>query len=965
MAGLSRALLALLLLFVVVHPGWAAPGEVTPITRWQHTVFTAKDGAPAEIRAMAQDRDGFLWLGGVTGLYRFDGVSFDGSLSGKLPHREIMTMVGTPDGSLWIGDRRGYVTRIKDGAITSYDVEPARATVMYLTQLDDGSLWAVSTRGAYQFEDGRWQRLALGAPPNQRFIQGVRGKDGALWIIGRDAAWRVAPSTHVVTAATIDEAYDGRLGRLHSQWRDPESIMSDTHVDSEGALWVGTSVGLQRASWPVPGGKPVVENYGMRDGLGGAQAVSVFPDREGNMWVATTSSVDQFRLGTFRRVAMPGETVFPAIAVDGKGVLWEGRMDGTVASHGVTLKTWPVDLIHVTSAATALDGSILMGGQDGIVHLDGERAVSVPIHPEGRTGMLRYLGVAQARDGSIWGLSDSAFRYADGETRQFAAAAGLPDRPDYALSIARRTDHGLWIGYSGNKLAWLEDDGSDVHVLDARDGIAVGQVFALWPHAGGTWIAGQEGVQFVMPGRPVQTLRVRGDEPLRDATGIVEQGDGSLWVKTVRGLYRVAPDALVAWRKAPATRVAFERFDERDGLPGISDERPAPSIVPGAGSTLWIAGDTGLASVDTARLVRNRIAPVAVVSKINGEAPGASEVLPAGTRRLDIEYSAPVLGVPGRAQFMHRLDGVDTEWQDAGNVRHVTYTNLGPGEYRFFVKAANEDGVWSATAASQVIRITPYAWQTTWFHGLVVLAVLGLLYLAYLWRLRSLGILICARLLERERIARELHDTLLQSLQGVLLRVKVAADAVDDADARAKLENAMRATQDALVEGRRKIVGLRGARGDASTLPERLKAWVAHIDGADGVRVDVDVSGMARSLNPAADDDIEAIVFELVGNAVRHAEATTVSVQMHFGRRWFEVVVRDDGKGIDAPREAASRPSFGLVGMRERAEKLASRLRIRPLSPRGTQAVLRVPGPVAYWLPERTVARLRARPWFR
>lgn len=954
--------LSLLWLWTGVAP--AAP--VTPITQWQHTIFAAKDGAPAEIKAMAQDRDGFLWFGGSTGLFRFDGVSFDDSLTGRLPQQSIMSLLAARDGSLWVGDRHGYITHVDHGTVTVYALDDDKSTVMQLAELADGSLWAVTTRAAYRFDGARWQNRKPGP-----FMQAIRGPDGSLFLLSRApsdrVAWRLGPGEKDFVATTIDVAREAVLGRKGTFWR-PETMIADEVADGEGALWIGTETGIERLSWPETGDtseEPIKESYARAEGLGGAQALATLRDREGNLWVSTPATIEQFRLGKFRRLALPADSYLPAIAVDGHGHLWASRLNDTVMEFGGgSPRTWPEAGKRVGAAATGTDGSVLMVGSGGLVRMDGKTVAHIPLFPSIRTGDTGFRALAQARDGSIWVGIGPAYRHIDGDARLMGADVGLPDRPNHVWAIARRTDHGVWLAYNDNVLAMSEDDGSGARVFSTTDGIDVGHIYAIWPHGGGAWITGQRGVQFFRPGRPIANLRLRGGEVVREASGIVQCPDGSLWINTIHGLYRVGAASMAAWWRSHDGEVDYERFDERDGLQGVRDSRPAPSIVPGPDGLLWIASDTGIASIDTDHIPRNTVAPVAVVQEINGKSVDGPVELPAGSRRLDIAYSAPVLGVPARAHFAYRLQGLETAWQDVGNVRHVSYTNLGPGTYRFELKAANEDGVWSRVPAAIDIRIAPFFYQSWWFRALCVLALSGLLYLAYLWRLRSLGVLICARLLERERIARDLHDTLLQSMQGVLLRVKVAADAIKEPEARDKLELALRATQDALVEGRRKIVGLRGARGDASTLAERLQAYAADVTGDGGAVVAVSTTGPSRSLNPAAEDDIEAIAFELLSNAVRHARAQRVEVRIAFARRWFEVEVRDDGEGMQAGRRE-DRPSFGLIGIRERAEKLASRLTIKPRPPHGTQAILRVPGPVAYWLPERTVARLRSRPWFR
>jgi signal transduction histidine kinase/ligand-binding sensor domain-containing protein len=944
------------------------------IDQWVRTIYTSKDGVPRGIESIVQDTRGFLWLGTSEGLFRFDGARFERKFADRLPVDAINTLYAADDGSLWVGGHYGTVSRITaDGALTTWgSPQVLPATVMFMTQMPDGVLWVVSFSGVQSLSRGHWQRHGpdFDGAPRELIYQAFRDPHDRLWVVTALRAYRLDPGSGRFLPDTPEAAASAMVDRPGASWR-PADIVNDEVRDAYGALWIPTARGIVRAHWEAgsaPGALPVQEQPTPGSGEAGNAARVAYRDRAGAIWVATGDTLEQYRTGKITPIPRSVDTQDAVFAADSSGRLWigSGLSDAPVIYDDGRLTQRPAMGGSVSAVTAGADGSVWMVGSGGLYRYKGEGTVRQPLPSKldaPKAVTTPFQALALTSDGALWMNSSVVWRLKDGTWIGPDELHGLP--VGRAPTNLYATGNTVWVGYVQNRLACVQEPGLSVRVYTAAEGLAVGNVLALAHSTDGLWVAGDAQLQ-LLHGDRFSRLSGLGDERFANITGIVERENGEVWLNGVRGLFRIDATDMAAWRRDPGHPVPFEVMDERDGRPGAPSIYRLNSLVAGKDDRLWVGSDRGIAFIDADRVARNRLAPVVVIDAINGHAPAAGSLdLGQGMHRADIAFTAPVLGVPERAQFRYRLAGAVADDWTTTTERRATFTNLPPGEYRFEVKAANEDGVWSTSVAQARFSIAPAFYQTWWFRSLGIVAVIALVYAAYLMRIRHLGILICARLLERERIARDLHDTVLQSLHAVLLRTKLATDAVTDEDARDKLKKAMDATRDALVESREKITELRGDRQSPSLLPARIEKLAGLLGSGSTARFSLAVVGEARSVNPAAEDDIHAVVSEMLSNAFQHAEAASVDATVVFKKRSLSVSVHDDGVGMDVKqvRYGPQRPGWGLVGMRERAERLASKLTIRSAPGEGTTVTMLVPGPIAYWLPPGTVARLRGRRW--
>jgi signal transduction histidine kinase len=329
--------------------------------------------------------------------------------------------------------------------------------------------------------------------------------------------------------------------------------------------------------------------------------------------------------------------------------------------------------------------------------------------------------------------------------------------------------------------------------------------------------------------------------------------------------------------------------------------------------------------------------------------------LPKYTTHVRIEYTAASLQIPERVRFRYKLDGLDKEWQDVGDRREATYTNLGPGQYSFHVIAANNDGVWNNTGATLAFSIAPALYQTYWFYGLCVLLCLGLLWLLYRVRIRQVSLQVRARLeerlAERERIARELHDTLLQSVQGLVLRFRAAVSRLSQEEpARSAMEQALDRADGVLAEGRDAVKQLRSAPGGDLELSRAIAAFGEELAREDPCYFHSTVEGMPRELHPIVREEVMFIAREALVNAFRHGAARQIEAETSYGDTELKLRIRDDGRGIDVDmlRAGGREGHWGLLGMRERAKRVRGTLTLWSKPGAGTEIEVRLPAHMAY-----------------
>jgi len=985
----------------VAPPVAAAP----PPTPLHNTAWRVEQGAPADVWALAQSADGYLWMGTGFGLYRFDGERFERReppQGARLLSQNVTALTVLSDGRMWLGYFDGGASLLHDGRLQQYGATEGfpDGPVVRLEADRRGALWAATWGGLARFDGRRWQRVGADwGYPTARADWVLRDRRGVLWVCSGESVLRLPPGarrfepTGVATTlyAVLAEDPDGRIWL--SDRREGTRAITGTDGAAlppaarqaapalraltarrmlfarDGSLWLSDvqARGVVRVLLDDPNA-PRLEPFRRDGGLASDAAAPVLEDREGNVWVGSTLGLNRYR---HRNVmALPGQ---PGAA--------SGEVEVQAQPDGSVLVTDTQGAFRADAAAAArlLRGAPLaqeyarlrdsgwrLGGA-GIVRLQHGQRIEAAL-PAGLQAR-RVRAFLSDRAGDAWAAfaGEGVFRYHAGE---WVRQARLPQ--DTCTAIAEDAQGRYWFGYPSGQVRQLH--GTRVRAFAAGDGLQVGRINTLHADRGALLVAGELGVAQWRGDRFV-TLPPARAPGLRGITGIAETDDGALWFNGAAGVARLPRGELDAALGDAAVALHPTYYDAADGLPGVAVQASLGSTAARDGDgVVWLATSQGLAWIDSRHLRRNPWPPQVFVRALSAnEQPmplRAALALPKGTTRLQIAYTATSLTAPERMRFRFRLDGVDETWRDAGTRREAFYTNLRPGQYRFRVIAANNDGVWNTRGATLRLAIAPRFVQTPAFWGLCALALLLALWALYLLRMRQLGRRLRLRLeerfQERERIARELHDTLLQGYQGLILQTHAALGALPrDAPLRRDLESTLDRAEQAMEQGRDRVEGLRASAGRTDLLPAAFAAMLEELGARTQVQRRVLVEGTPVALQPLVDDELYQLGREALLNAFRHAQANRIEVEIAYGRDALRLRFRDDGRGI-APQVLAAggrAGHWGLTGMQERARRIQARLDLWSRPGMGTELNLRLPAHRAYREPARNRLWCRLRQW--
>ncbi|MGA0611750.1 sensor histidine kinase [Caldimonas sp. KR1-144] len=969
------------------------PGERT-LKQFHHTRWDSKSGAPLDTRRMAQTADGWLWLGGPQGLYRFDGLRFErfADPEGQTDGSEgVSNLLALPSGELWIGYYHGGMAVLgKDGRLQRFGVQDGfDANAISTIEYDfDGNIWAASAARLLRYDGQRWQAIgedwglklgsfggmavdangALCVSDHSEWLMLPRGerrfRRTGLPTAGARSLQLIDGTLWMVTAESLQRIADANGAQDRPAPRPNSRRSSSVVIDGERQLWtVFCPEGLCRTRLPrdLAGSRVALavpdEHFTHRDGLSSDVGMTILEDRGGNFWVATKSGLDRFRPVPLRRVDLPSaythfaladspeEGLLIAGASATKRSLWRAGREGMAFEAPDTIFT----ATHVDRA-----GQVWFAGRGGVWRRHARGFERVPAPAEAPRAAVRAL--ASDRLGLLVKFAGRPLYRLAGSRWETVLA---PELTTPATALAAGPDGRLWLGFAQQRVAVVDAEGR-LREYGEADGLSTGTVTHL--HAGRrVAAAGENGVSMLRDGR-FWPLHVKEPQNLRGVSGIVETPNGDLWLNGARGAVRIAAAELERWQAQPQHVLAEQLFDALDGYPSsASPVTPQPSAVMGHDGRLWFAGIDGVAWLDPASIDRPAApAPVRILDLVaDGRRFDAhrSALLPPGTSNVTIRYTALALGEPERVRFRVRLDGVDANWRSAGNNREVVYSNLGPGHHRFVVDASNPDDIWGGSQASVSFEIPPTLLQSSGFH--VAVAVVGAVLLALAYQLR-VGVLsrrarqrMQAVLDERERIARELHDTLLQGVQGLVLQFQAAADSIgQDPSAQKSLESVLARADRVMAEGRDRIASLRSMSEPGDDLALSLRHFGEQLAAEQRAEFVAKVQGEPTSFDPALLCEVYRIGCEALLNAFQHAQAKRIELWLQCDGRSLTLRIRDDGVGIAPELLARGRPGhWGLAGMRERAQRIGARLAIAPAIGGGTEIELVLPASGSRRLP--------------
>lgn len=973
----------------------AAASLPVALVEFKHDAWSIERGAPSRINSITQTRDGFLWIGSVEGLFRFDGVSFEpvqlqAPAESNVPARLVVSsLLAARSGELWVGLGRGRgVALFRDGQLVDARMPNPSREVNDIKEDGQGGIW-VARGGRSQamlarFYQGRWQELgAESGLPEQPVWSLHVARDGTVWVLlSRTLAYRrpgearfsISPQA-ITPRASLSEDAQGQLWISDAQGTraldrpvGPDTFFAHPNpvggtrllFDRHGDLWTTTwNSGVLRIRAPgqAQAGPTAAERriavLNATAGLSSDQTRALFQDREGNLWVGTELGLDQLR-----PASVVVEPELPSNSPTSYRLA--AARDGTVyvadaqALYAIPPGQKPRRVLRNASPAEALCAA----GGHGVWLFLADRVLRVEatnVRRHAKPAGTTAYGCAEDGRGRLWmpGLEQGLHWLPAGAAPDLAwqrwpephpspslpANAALDEQGRAVLLFRARPPQGL--------LPFV--------ALDATRSQA-GGIEGLLPTDTGMLISGGRGL--ARAGAQSSPMLSGASHPwAASLNGLVQTPDGETWAIGDAGIVRLRSAELAAAWQQPDAALTPRIFNFQDGLNSFVQKAPGAQVALGGDGRLWFLTRRHVVRVEPTALMPNRIPPPVLVRSVQvGDqvfAAAPQLELPAGTSTVRVAFTALSFTVPGRVQFRHRLVGAGTDWSAPGSQRNALLSDLGPGHYRFEVLASNNDGLWSDQVAAVDLIIPATFTQSLGFKVGLVLSLLLLLWGLYLVRVRQ----ILARSQERseerhrerERIARDIHDTLLQSVQGLILRFHSLADRLQGEPALKQLmDQALDRAEAVLVEGRDRLQGLR--RVGSGSLEHQIRRLMADQPFTPSTQVSIHSSGQRRRLRPEVLEELLCIVGEALFNAARHAQASEVSVQLDYGRRWLTLRVRDNGLGFAGHQaaQAGRAGHFGLQGMRERAQRIGARFELDTAIGAGTCVTLQLKAATAY-----------------
>jgi signal transduction histidine kinase/ligand-binding sensor domain-containing protein len=946
-----------------------------------HTAWTARDGAPQNINTLAQTADGTLWLGTRDGLYSFDGLAFSlfQAVSDSVARRNVQSLFATNDGDLWaLGQRKG-ATRIRDGRATVFDRvdQGTLVSLGYIQQSSDKTIWAIlNQKNLVRLgTDGVW-RLAAGFTRDTEQVGSffIDSSD-TQWIVANNVLYRRSESRTefksteipVFGPAKFEEANDHSIwiagyspmgvrpkqpagqppefglkhvDALGKRLLNPltEDDASDIAESSDGTLWVShTQSGLQRLRmWEMNGtlsrhSSDPTDAFGISDGLVTTGFRVLLRDRDGNIWSAGGRGLERFQPATMLAALPQAINGNWSVCVGSGGDVWLSLYDGffaVIREHRlIRLKDQPA----TGSMVCSKDGSVRLLGH-GIAEVRNDRVDILPLLP-GRGNYYdnyKFTSVLSLQDGRLLASTagateDGLWTFRNRTWKPFLRSSGIT-RIQSLWEDAREY---VYMGSLDGKITVLKP--ASFEVLSSET-IGMGLIEGFTDTQYGVFAYGMNGIALQQTGM-FHMLAFANPDLATRVSGLAEDRSGAIWINGMSAIARISSSEMKAAVSDRNHRILAREFREGEFRGSDNAGLSRNSIQLDPEGRIWLATANGVVFIDPQHTDRHLHIPHVSIRSISadGQPLGRKGSFPPKTQTVKVNYFGINLSNPAGVVYRYKLLGADTNWQDVGSRTEAIYTNPRPGTYTFQVMASNSGQNWSAPVESAPFTVLPTFYQTWWFASLCLAASGALLWLGLRVRIGYVAAAIRMRAeeraTERVRIARELHDTLLQGVQGLLLTFHVAAEKVPDShESKKSLEGALASADRLLLEGRDRVKGLRSAHLTSDEFEPLIAALASDLSRLSKIDFTTVCTGSRRQLNSDILEDLFFISREAIINSFHHSGASRVVFALDYGKSEFSIECRDDGGGFGkgALREAESNGHWGFRGMAERAEKIGA-----------------------------------------
>jgi ligand-binding sensor domain-containing protein/two-component sensor histidine kinase len=831
----------------------------------------------------------------------------DSSVASKgFPQSAVLALAQTSNGDFWLGTTDEGLFRVHNGQAEQVNQGLPDLKVNALAPVANGELWVATDAGVVRWDGAKLTRT--GIPDSVRGVQVLAmlaDRDSNIWL-GTSSRGLLRLNGHGVSALAAPD-----LGTSEA--------ITAIFEDREGNLWAGGSAGLIRLR-----DSPFIA-YSKPESLPSAGGSPLFVDSAGRTWFAPVSGgLMWFRDGQQEHVFNEGIDRDLVYSIAGRnGDLWIGRQRG--------------GLTHL--------------------HRDGASFRSVTYTEANRLAQNNVYSVYQARDGTVWAgtVSGGVSRITAGRLTTYRNADGLIsntvnsiiEAPDGAMWFA--TPAGLSVFSRGHWQSFTKSEGLPSDEVNCM----------LLDSNGVLWVGTAAGLAF----RTASGFQAPGGVPgslLEPILGMAEDRSGSLWLATTNHVLSVNGSKL---QQSALAEGDLREYGLADGLRGVGGVKRDHSVIEDSSGRIWLSLNRAIAVVDPARLRSNAAPAIANIQGVlvDGEAINMHDGTHVSGRaqRIAFDYVGLGLSTPERVRFRYMLVGYDHNWSERAGTRQATYTNLPPARYRFQVAAANPDGVWSVRNATFTFEVDPLFWQTWWFRVSLVTGCIIIVASLHHFRVTRVSARFEERMNERARIARELHDTLLQNFHGLMFQFQAASNLMlrKPDEAKRSLDDAISETKKALAESREAIQGLRSepiAKGNLAELLMLTSRELADSNANEHPPIfDLIEEGERRMLSSTVSNEICRIALELMRNAYQHAQAKRIEVEIRYGDSMLRLRIRDDGRGIEPKvlKDGGRMGHWGLRGVRERTDRIGAHLDVWSEPGNGTEVQLLVPASIAYQNP--------------
>lgn len=973
---------------ICLCPLWALDPSHA-LTQYTHRVWQNQQGTPfGTIEGIWQTHDGYLWLGTQSGLFRFDGVEFrtGPSLFPKLPNHIWVRGPGYEDsqGAQWIPTNDQGVLRVSAGRVTEFGVSQGLPSNLAQCVVGGnyGQVWVCTDQGLARIDPrGKGEEVHRFSAEVTQGAVNVRAAclapDGSLWSGGdgpKLSHWTGNRfDSYKLTSASPDVSVyellcaDGNIwagttsGLIRVEFSGGHSTerlytakdgLVDTQVfalaqSRQGPLWVGTRNGFSR----FRGGE--FDSFRPEDGLSQSTVYSMYEDHEGWLWVGTKQGLNQFvdgrALPFTEREGLPSNNAGPLL-VDRQGMVWVGSLDKGLARYDghkfFRLNTGNgLASDSVVALGEDASGAIWVGTDRGLNRLEDSRVAATFTVEQGLpSNSIR--AIQRAHDGSLWIGTERGLafydhgRFVSTPNSPPGAVRAMGEGSDGNLIVA--TEQGVFVRNPSGGFREIQQGESSLRDVDAfyldSDGL-------LWMGS-----SSGNGLRLLDKTGKITTITVADGLFDGEIFGILRDAQDHFWMACSKGMFSVSRPELLRFASGAIHRVNSSPYSPTDGqrvIEGRSGVQPALWRM--ENGVMWFSTTHGLIALEPNRQRSVGPLPVAIEDPlVNGKRETPAEVShdAPGQKNLEIYYTALSFYAANRTTFKYKLEGFDKDWIDAGVRRGAFYTNLPPGHFRFRVTACTVDGLCNDTGAAIDFSLASHYYQRPWFWGIPLILVALMVWLGYQLRIRQLREKYDVILAERSRIARELHDTLIQGFSGITMALQALAGRVKSDEERETLADIISDAARCLRETRQSVAGLRSGDGPRSGLAGALEDAAREIAGAKDVRLRFHLDPQRRELPPEVEYNLLRIAREAVTNAVKHSGARTIEVVLESYPEVLNLRVKDDGVGFSRESNGGSggrTGHYGLIGMKERAAQIGAEIDWSSQPGSGTTVSVRLP----------------------